>query len=311
MQVNRDYYIIDRKEWNQYLAELDDDFEINLTNDQLHRLTSLNDFLSLKDANEVYKPLTQLISIYRENYHQLEKKRANFFGITDDIPPFIIGIAGGVAVGKSTTARLLKLFLAQAYPDLNVELVTTDGFLYPNKVLEAKGIMNRKGFPESYDMEKLETFLTDVKSNKTDIVYPKYSHSVYDIIEDDNNVLKRPQILIVEGINVLQTSVNNSVFMSDFWDLSVYVDAAPEQIEKWFYQRFNLLLDHAEDNPDDFYHQFTKVSTDEAMKRAKYTWGEINLVNLKEYILPTRNRANIVIHKEDSHYIDQLWIKKY
>ncbi|MGH2120168.1 type I pantothenate kinase, partial [Aerococcus sp. L_32] len=134
MQVNRDYYIIERMEWNQYLKDLNEEFEIKLTNEQLDRLTSLNDSLSLKDANEVYKPLTQLIAIYRENYKNLERKRANFFGITGEIPPFIIGIAGGVAVGKSTTARLLKLFLAQAYPDLNVELVTTDGFLYPNAV---------------------------------------------------------------------------------------------------------------------------------------------------------------------------------
>lgn len=311
MQVNRDYYIIERMEWNQYLKELDEEFEIKLTNEQLDRLTSLNDSLSLKDANEVYKPLTQLISIYRENYKYLERKRSNFFGITGEIPPFIIGIAGGVAVGKSTTARLLKLFLAQAYPDLNVELITTDGFLYPNAVLEEKGLMDRKGFPESYDMDALETFLTDVKSNKKKISYPKYSHSIYDIVKDEVNVLQDPQILIVEGINVLQTTENNTVYMSDFWDLSVYVDAEEEQIEEWFYQRFNLLLDQAKDSPNDFYYQFTQVPSEKAMARAEYTWHNINLINLKEYILPTRNRANIVIHKEKNHYINELWIKKY
>lgn len=311
MQVNREYYIIDRIEWNQYLETLNENFEFNLTNEQLDRLTSLNDSLSLKDANEVYKPITQLVSIYREYYHQLEKKRAKFVGITDDIPPFIIGIAGGVAVGKSTTARLLKLFLAQAYPDLNVDLVTTDGFLYPNKVLQERGIMDRKGFPESYDMEKLENFLIDVKSNKTDIEYQKYSHSVYDIVKDDSNVLKNPQILIVEGINVLQYSENSHVYMSDFWDLSIYVDADEQLIEQWFYQRFNLLLENAKDRPEDYYYQFTQVPHEDAMKKARDTWKNINLKNLEDYILPTRNRANIVIHKKENHYIDELWIKKY
>lgn len=311
MQVNRDYYIIERMEWNQYLKDLDEEFEIKLTNEQLDRLTSLNDSLSLKDANEVYKPLTQLISIYRENYNNLERKRANFFGINGEIPPFIIGIAGGVAVGKSTTARLLKLFLAQAYPDLTVQLVTTDGFLYPNAVLEEKGLMDKKGFPESYDMEALETFLTDVKSNKEKIYFPKYSHSIYDIVEDEENVLGNPQILIVEGINVLQTSENSSVYMSDFWDLSVYVDADEKQIEEWFYQRFNLLVEQAKDHPDDYYYQFAQLPPEKAIKRAEYTWNNINLINLKKYILPTRNRANIVIHKEKDHYINELWIKKY
>ncbi|OYQ67901.1 type I pantothenate kinase [Aerococcus sp. 1KP-2016] len=311
MQVNRDYYIIDRKEWNHYLQDLNNPFDINLTNEQLNSLTSLNDSLTIRDAIEVYKPLTQLISIYRENYNQLETKRAKFMGISEKIPPFIIGIAGGVAVGKSTTARLLKLFLAHAYPKLNVELVTTDGFLYPNKILQEKGIMNRKGFPESYNMEKLEQFLVDVKSNKEEIVYPKYSHSIYDIIEDGSNVLRNPQILIVEGINVLQTAENSNVFMSDFWDLSVYVDADSDMIEKWFYQRFRLLVLQAKDRPEDYYYQFRQLSFEKAMQMAGDTWRNINLVNLQEYILPTRNRANIVIHKEDHHYINELWIKKY
>lgn len=311
MKENTVYHIIDRLEWKNYRDSNHGNTKFKLTEEQLTKITSLNDVLSLTDAKEVYEPLTELIGLYMENYNRLSYHRNNFLGINTAVPPFIVGIAGGVAVGKSTAARLLQIFLAQAYPELSVELITTDGFLYPNSILAANQLMFRKGFPESYDMKRLITFLTDVKNNKKDIVYPTYSHKIYDIVPDKMQNLHDPQILIVEGINVLQLPSTEQVFASEFFDLSIFVDAETSLIEKWFYQRFDLLLENAEDKPDDYYYKFAMAPYEEARAMAEKTWRQINLVNLQEYILPTRNRADIIIHKRENHYIDELWMKKY
>lgn len=311
MEENKVYHIIDRLEWKNYRDNNPNRTDFVLTEEQLAKITSLNDVLTLQDAKEVYEPITKLVGLYMENYNHLSHHRNNFLGINTEIPPFIIGIAGGVAVGKSTAARLLQIFLAQAYPDLSVDLITTDGFLYPNEILAANQLMLRKGFPESYDMKRLIAFLTDVKNNKKDITYPTYSHEKYDIVQGAMQVLHDPRILIVEGINVLQLPSTEQVFASEFFDLSIYVDAETALIEKWFYQRFDLLLANAKHKPEDYYHKFTEIPYSEAQAMAKRTWEKINLVNLNEYILPTRNRADIIIHKIENHYIDQLWMKKY
>ncbi|MDK6234116.1 type I pantothenate kinase [Aerococcus sanguinicola] len=305
------YHIIDRVQWRDYRERVHPSIEIHLTEKQLRKIISLNDELSVTDAMEVYEPLTQLIAIYRDNYSRLQRRRNHFLGIEAEIPPFMIAISGSVAVGKSTTARLLRLFLSQAFPDLNVDLVTTDGFLYPNEELIKRGILNRKGFPESYDMPKLLQFLTDVKNNKRNIAFPVYSHENYDIVEGAKQILKNPNILIVEGINVLQLDDKEQVFVGDFADLSIYVDADTTCIERWYYERFKMLMHKAAENPDNHHYRYSQMAEDQAMAEAKRIWQEINLVNLNEYILPTRNRADMVIHKRDNHYIDQLWMKKY
>ncbi|AMB99780.1 pantothenate kinase [Aerococcus urinaehominis] len=304
------YHIIDRQQWAAYRDQNQPGPTLSLTEAQLQRLVSLNDEISLQDAKEVYQPLTQLVSLYVHNYWQFSDRRNQFLGIQDQVPPFIIGISGSVAVGKSTAARLLRLFLAQAFPDIQVDLVTTDGFLYPNRILRQHNLMSRKGFPESYDMDRLIQFLSDVKNNVQNISYPMYSHEIYDIVPGRSRVLENPQILIVEGINVFQVPANKNILMTEFYHLSIYVDADTDLIAKWYLERFNILRDQA-NSPDEYYYRFAKMSYAEAQAYAKNIWETINLVNLDKYILPTRDRADIIIHKTDNHYIDELWMKKY
>lgn len=305
------YYQIDRAAWREYLSNEKPHVDIHLTKKQLDQLISLNDELTVEDALEVYEPMTQLIAIYRDTYTQLSERRKRFLDIKDRIPPFMIVISGSVAVGKSTTARLLRLFLSQAYPELNVDLVTTDGFLYPNAVLKDKGLLHRKGFPESYDMPRLIEFFTAIKNNRQHITYPLYSHERYDIVPGAERELKDPGIVIVEGINVLQLTGREDIFVGDFADLSIYVDAKTEDIAHWYEERFLLLRERALHDPDNYHHQFAHLSEEEARQHAQAVWEDINLVNLHEYILPTRIRADMVIHKKRDHYIDHLWLKKY
>lgn len=227
------------------------------------------------------------------------------------VPPFIIGIAGSVAVGKSTTARLLQMILSRTFKRRNVQLITTDGFLYPNKVLKERGIMDRKGFPESYDMERLIDFLNQVKSGQETTKVPVYSHDVYDIIPDEYELIQQPDILIVEGINTLQLPANQQIYVSDFFDFSVYVDADSELIEKWYLDRFGALLDTAFQHPQNYYYQFAIGNREDAFKMARDVWKNVNLKNLNEYILPTRGRADIILHKTENHIIDSIFMRKY
>ncbi|MDO4669934.1 MAG: type I pantothenate kinase [Aerococcus sp.] len=311
MEETRSYYIIERKEWRDYLNIEAPDVDVSLTHEQLDRLVSLNDTLTLKDATEIYEPLTQLITLYLKNYLRLGAERNHFLGIDGHPSPFIIGISGSVAVGKSTTARLLQLILSQLFPDRAVDLITTDGFLYPSAELEARNLMQRKGFPESYDMERLRNFLVDVKDNKKHLKIPKYSHEHYDILPNEFISVENPQILIIEGINVLQITDNGDFFVGDFADLSIYVDAKTEDIEQWFKQRFRMLIDKARENPKDYYHTFAQWHREKQEAYAERVWREINLPNLEEYILPTRSRADFVLHKQADHYVDSIWMKKY
>ena len=297
---------IDRKNW-QNLYQKDTPI---LTQEELKSITSLNDKVSLEDVQEVYLPLVHLISIYRKNLSDITFSKNLFLQKQEKTPPFIIGISGSVAVGKSTTARLLQTLLSRAFKDLKVDLVTTDGFLYPNETLKNKKILHRKGFPESYDMEALINFLYDIKSGG-DVDIPVYSHEIYDIIEKEKQIISSPDILIVEGINIFQNQQNDLLYMSDFFDFSLYVDAEEKDIERWYLERFYSLLDLAKDDPNNYYYQFTKWKQSDVDYLAKNTWETVNLLNLKEYIRPTRNRAELILHKSHNHSIDTIYLKKY
>lgn len=282
-----------------------------LTEEELQEIKSLNDRISLQDVQDIYMPLTQLIHIYMKADEALQLSKGLFMQSYQGNTPFIIGIAGSVAVGKSTTARLLQMMLSRTFKRRNVQLITTDGFLYPNKVLEERGIMDRKGFPESYDMELLINTLDQVKSGKEIVDVPVYSHDVYDIVPDETEQINEPDILIVEGINVLQLPSNEQIFISDFFDFSIYVDAEPEQIEKWYLTRFEALLDSAFLKPDNFYYSYAIGDRSEALAMAKDVWKNVNLKNLEEFIMPTRHNADVILHKTEGHNIDSVAMTKY
>lgn len=307
MDDKMNYYPISREEWQGFYHN----GKAPLTEEELEDIKGFNDQISLQDVQDIYVPLTHLIHLYMKEFESLTVSKGLFLHEYVPVPPFIIGIAGSVAVGKSTTARLLQLILSRTFKRRNVQLITTDGFLYPNKVLAEKGIMDRKGFPESYDMEKLIDFLNQVKNGQDEIKAPLYSHSVYDIIEGEYEVIQQPDILIVEGINTLQLPANQQIYVSDFFDFSVFVDADSNLIEKWYLERFGALLDTAFLEPDNYYYQYAIGNREEAFTMAKEVWKNVNLKNLEEYILPTRGRADIILHKTENHIIDKIFMRKY
>lgn len=290
---------------------LQTDFSLRLTEEQLKALTSFNDKISIQDVHDIYVPMVGLFDFYWKHHRVKHKKRQQFLNQHETKMPFIIGISGSVSVGKSTTARLLQTLLQQAYPTHKVELMTTDGFLFSNETLQEKGLLDKKGFPESYDMEKLVDFLWSVKTKDEPIGAPVYSHDIYDIVPNKVQVIDQPDILIVEGINVLQLPPNHTVYASDFFDWSIYVDANEEDIAQWFLERFENLLDLAIDQPDNFYYQFAIGKRSDAIEMAKRVWKDTNLKNLTEYILPTRDRADFIIHKTKNHEIDYVLLKKF
>lgn len=280
-----------------------------LTEAELQSIKSINDEISVQDVNDVYLPLVQLIRIYRKTMSDLSFSKGLFLQKIAERQPFIIGISGSVAVGKSTTARLLQLLLSRTFKTSTVDLVTTDGFLYDNQTLIEKKILDRKGFPESYDMESLIRFLSDMKSGR-DAEIPVYSHEIYDILPD-SVLVKAPDILIVEGINVFQSTQNKRLYINDFFDFSIYVDATETNIERWYLERFKTLLDLAKKDPNNYYHQFTALPDKDVLKMARDTWKKVNLVNLRQFIEPTRSRAEVILHKDKSHKIDKIYLKKY
>ena len=307
MQKSNTFYIFDREDWKS----LNTAENFSMTDEELEALSALNDNVSLKDVREIYVPLASVLDVFIKSYNKEQEQLRKLLNTPQKRAPYIIGIAGSVAVGKSTLARLLQSILAQYYKWQQVELMTTDGFLYPNEILEEKGIMNRKGFPESYDMHRLITFMGDVKSGKANVQVPKYSHSIYDILPGQFQVIDQPDILIVEGINTLQLPANEKIYASDFFDFSFYVDAEPENIEKWYLQRFGILIDTAFKDPMNYYNRFADIDRVEAFDFAQSVWKEVNLKNLVDYILPTRFRADAIIHKTTDHYIDQILLRKH
>ncbi len=302
------YLAIERADW----AELGKNTQLPLTEKELTNLKSLGDFLDMKEVEEVYLPVSHLLSLHANQTQKLHSAASDFMGERSAKTPFIIGIAGSVAVGKSTVARLLKELMSRWEGTPSVELVTTDGFLYPNAELERRGILDRKGFPESYDRKRLLKFVSDVKSGVESVTAPVYSHLSYDIVEGEFEEVRTPDVLILEGLNVLQPpAIGQELALSDFFDFTIYIDANPKTIEKWYLSRFLQLWTSAFTNPRSYFHQLTKeLNLDEATERAKGFWEDINLPNLRENIEPTRSRAKLVMQKGDEHRVQQVLLRK-
>ncbi|WP_337220303.1 type I pantothenate kinase [Vibrio parahaemolyticus] len=300
----------DRAEW----AELRNSVPMTLSEDDLKALQGINENLTMEEAVEIYLPLSRLLNLYVQARQSRNSVLQQFLNTEEHAPPFVIGIAGSVAVGKSTTARILKALLSRWENHPKVALVTTDGFLYPKKVLEERGIMHRKGFPESYDIKRLVEFVSDVKAGKPNLEVPVYSHITYDITDELKKV-DRPDVLIIEGLNVLQSGMDyphdpHRVFVSDFLDFSIYVDAESETIEQWYVERFLKFRRGAFTKPGSYFSHYTQLSIDEAKSKAKEIWRNINGLNLELNILPTRERAHLILHKGANHLVDKVSLRK-
>ncbi|HCG5919298.1 TPA: type I pantothenate kinase [Vibrio parahaemolyticus] len=300
----------DRAEW----AELRNSVPMTLSEDDLKALQGINENLTMEEAVEIYLPLSRLLNLYVQARQSRNSVLQQFLNTEEHAPPFVIGIAGSVAVGKSTTARILKALLSRWENHPKVALVTTDGFLYPKKVLEESGIMHRKGFPESYDIKRLVEFVSDVKAGKPNLEVPVYSHITYDITDELKKV-DRPDVLIIEGLNVLQSGMDyphdpHRVFVSDFLDFSIYVDAESETIEQWYVERFLKFRRGAFTKPGSYFSHYTQLSVDEAKSKAKEIWRNINGLNLELNILPTRERAHLILHKGVNHLVDKVSLRK-
>jgi type I pantothenate kinase len=306
------YRTFTRAEW----AALREDTPMTLRSEEVTRLRSMHDRLDMSEVEEIYLPLSRLLSMYVAATQRLFRAQQRFLGTEDAKMPYIIGIGGSVAVGKSTTARVLQALLAR-WPNVpKVDLVTTDGFLYPNAILEREQLMDRKGFPESYDLPALLRFLTDVKAGRRPTRAPIYSHLVYDVMPNHWVEIDRPDILIVEGLNVLQAgrlpSKDGEVipFVSDFFDFSIYLDADEEVLRTWYVNRFLTLRGTAFSDPKSYFHRYSKLTDQEATATATDIWSRINLVNLHENILPTRRRADLILKKSESHGVGEVSLRK-
>jgi type I pantothenate kinase len=305
------YHVFSKAEW----ARLRAGEPMTLDSGDLERLRSLNDPISMREAEEVYLPLTRLLSFYVEAVQGVHRATTKFLGTNGEKVPFVIGVAGSVAVGKSTTARILKALLGRWPSSPKVDLVTTDGFLYPNTELDKRGLMERKGFPESYDRVRFLKFLSEVKAGRPRVTAPVYSHLIYDVLADETITIDRPDILIVEGLNILQPgewprSGRPIVFASDFIDFSVYIDATEPALRQWYVERFLRLRDTAFRDPNSFFHRYSRLTEAEAVDRAISIWASINLPNLIENILPTRGRADLILTKAADHSIDQVSLRR-
>ncbi|CAB4633111.1 unannotated protein [freshwater metagenome] len=298
---------ISREDW----AALGNSTELPLTESEIQQIRGLGDFLDIKEVRDVYLPLSRLLNLYVAEHQQLHQVTGDFLGQRTGRVPFIIGVAGSVAVGKSTISRLLKELLSRWEGTPRVEMITTDGFLYPNAELERRGIMSRKGFPESYDRLALLKFVADIKSGAPSVSAPVYSHLVYDIVPGETNTVNNPDVLIVEGLNVLQSpGAGQDLALSDFFDFKIFVDAETENISQWFLARFDQLRETAFTNPASYFHKYAEMPYEKALATANEIWATINLPNLIENILPTRTRATLVLQKGSQHAVERVLLRK-
>lgn len=299
-----------RDEW----ARLRDSTPLTLSEADLVTLRGLNDALSMDDVVQVYLPLSRLMNLYVQATQGLYRATHTFLGNSDGRVPFIIGLAGSVAVGKSTTSRILQALLSRWPSHPRVDLVTTDGFLLPNAALEARGLMQRKGFPESYDRGRLVRFLADVKAGVPEVHVPVYSHQAYDIVPGESQVVRGPDIVIVEGLNVLQAPhadrSASQLFASDFFDFSIYVDAAEADIRQWYVERFLRLRDTVFQDPRSYFHRYAALDERAAREVGLDIWSNINAVNLRDNILPTRARAHLILAKGRDHAVQQVQLRR-
>lgn len=304
---NSDRYLsFDREEW----ADLRAATPLTIRERDLVALRGINDQIDLDEVTAVYLPLTRLLNLYVSATQNLHKVSATFLGAMAPKVPYVIGIAGSVAVGKSTFARILQALLARWPEHPRVDLITTDGFLFPNAVLEDRGIMNRKGFPESYDTKTLLTFLRDLKSGSLDVKAPVYSHVVYDIVDGETVLVQQPDILIIEGLNVLQVGSEANEFVSDYFDFSIYIDAEEPDIEQWYIERFQKLRETVFRDPDSFFQNFAHLTDEEGINIARGIWREINGKNLVDNIEPTKSRASLIVAKGADHRVTNVHLRR-
>jgi type I pantothenate kinase len=292
-----------RAEWARLRAST----PLPLTEAQLRRLVSVNERMSLDEVADIYLPVSRLLNLYVGATQSLRNASATFLGTEPRHIPFVIGVAGSVAVGKSTASRVLQALLASWPSHPQVDLITTDGFLLPQRVLEARGLERRKGFPESYDQRRLLRFMADVKSGLPEVAAPVYSHLAYDVVPGEFQIVRNPDIVIVEGLNVLQAG--RGVFVSDYFDFSIYVDANDDDIEQWYVERFLTLRETVFRNPSSYFHRYAALTTEEARETALGIWRDINLVNLRENVLPTRERAHLILVKGRDHAVRRVRLR--
>lgn len=307
------YLLFDRNKW----AELRKSEPMTLTESEIQQLKGINEELSIDEVRDIYLPLSRLLNYYVNSTKSRQAVMMNFLNEELQKIPFIIGVAGSVSVGKSTSSRVLQALLSRWKENNQVALVTTDGFLYPNAVLNERNLMTKKGFPESYDIHQLLKFVKDIKSGKMEVRAPKYSHLSYDILPDEQIVISPPpDILILEGLNVLQNRLDYpqqnkpTTFVSDFLDFSIYVDAEENYLEEWFLTRFMNFRETAFNDPKSYFHSVSKLLEEEAKVMALNVWREINSKNLHINILPTRDRAHLILHKAKNHLVDYVKLRK-
>ena len=300
------YLDFGRDEWSELRAAT----PMTLRAPDLARLQGINEDIDLDEVAAVYLPLSRLLNLYVSATQDLHKVSATFLGAIAPKVPYIIGVAGSVAVGKSTFSRILQALLAQWPDHPKVDLITTDGFLHPNRVLDERHLMNRKGFPESYDTRELLRVLRRIKSGDEVVEAPVYSHVVYDIVDGERVVINRPDIVILEGLNVLQTGNDTTEFVSDYFDFSIYLDAEEDDIERWYIDRFLALRASVFQDPASFFRIYAELDDDEAVDTAREIWQSINGRNLRENIAPTRERASLIVHKTGDHHVDRVRLRR-
>ncbi|MBH0008495.1 type I pantothenate kinase [Salinibacterium sp. SWN1162] len=301
------FFDIDRSDW----AELAPKMKVPLTQAELIELRGLGDELDLTEVAEVYLPLSRLLNLYAESAQRLHAATTQFLGATTSSTPFVIGVAGSVAVGKSTIARLLRELLSRWEGTPRVELITTDGFLHPNAELERRGILERKGFPESYDRRALLRFVSKIKAGEPEVRAPFYSHLAYDIVPDATVTVRKPDVLIVEGLNVLQPPIaGKNLAVSDLFDFTIYVDARTSDIARWYEERFLRLQRGAFSNPRSYFHRFADLDEDAARARAREVWKRTNEPNLTQNVRPTRPRASLILRKDADHAVSKVLLRK-